>query len=60
MQGNKANTKRVANHYFKAVRVIVIVVVVVVLLLVLVLVLVLLIIIITSDTGKSKLLFYTI
>ena len=62
MQGNKANTKRVANHYFKAVRVIVIVVVVVVvLLLVLVLVLLLLIIIIiTSDTGKSKLLFYTI
>ena len=61
MQGNKANTKRVANHYFKAVRVIVIVVVVVVvLLLVLVLVLLLLLIIITSDTGKSKLLFYTI
>ena len=62
MQGNKANTKRVANHYFKAVRVIVIVVVVVVVvLLVLVLVLLLLlIIIITSDTGKSKLLFYTI
>ena len=59
MQGNKANTKRVANHYFKAVRVIVIVVVVVVLLL-LVLVLLLIIIIITSDTGKSKLLFYTI
>ena len=57
MQGNKANTKRVANHYFKAVRVIVIVVVVVVVLLVLVLVL---LIIITSDTGKSKLLFYTI
>ena len=62
MQGNKANTKRVANHYFKAVRVIVIVVVVVVVVVVLVLVLVLLliIIIITSDTGKSKLLFYTI
>ena len=62
MQGNKANTKRVANHYFKAVRVIVIVVVVVVVvLLVLVLVLLLIIIIIiTSDTGKSKLLFYTI
>ena len=62
MQGNKANTKRVATHYFTAVRVIVIVVVVVVVvvLLVLVLVLVLLIIIITSDTGKSKLLFYTI
>ena len=56
MQGNKANTKRVATHYFSAVRVIVIVVVVVV-------VVVLIIIsssIITSDTGKSKLLFYTI
>ena len=57
MQGNKANTKRVATHYFKAVRVIVIVVVVVV---VVVLLLLIIIIIITSDTGKSKLLFYSI
>ena len=53
MQGNKANTKRVATHYFSAVRVVVIVAVVVVLLL-------FIIIIVTSDTGKSKLLFYTI
>ena len=55
MQGNKANTKRVATHYFTAVRVIVIVVVVLLLLLLLII-----IIISTSDTGKSKLLFYTI
>ena len=54
MQGNKANTKRVATHYFSAVRIIVIVVVVVVVLLIII------IIIIMSDTGKSKLLFYTI
>ena len=60
MQGNKANTKRVATHYFTAVRVIVIVVVVVVVVVVVLLLLLLLIIIITSDTGKSKLLFYTI
>ena len=53
MQGNKANTKRVATHYFSAVRVVVIVAVVVVVLL-------FIIIIVTSDTGKSKLLFYTI
>ena len=53
MQGNKANTKRVATHYFSAVRVLVIVAVVVVVLL-------FIIIIVTSDTGKSKLLFYTI
>ena len=57
MQGNKANTKRVATHYFTAVRVIVIVVVVVVLLL---LIIIISSSIITSDTGKSKLLFYTI
>ena len=55
MQGNKANTKRVATHYFTAVRVIVIVVVVVVVLLIIISSS-----IITSDTGKSKLLFYTI
>ena len=55
MQGNKANTKRVATHYFTAVRVIVIVVVVVVLLIIIISSS-----IITSDTGKSKLLFYTI
>ena len=55
MQGNKANTKRVATHYFTAVRVIVIVVVVLLLLLIIII-----IIISTSDTGKSKLLFYTI
>ena len=62
MQGNKANTKRVATHYFTAVRVIVIVVVVVVVVVVLLLLLLIIIIIIisTSDTGKSKLLFYTI
>ena len=59
MQGNKANTKRVATHYFIAVRVIVIVVVVVVVV-VLLLIIIIIIIIITSDTGKSKLLFYTI
>ena len=53
MRGNKANTKRVATHYFSAVRVVVIVAVVVVVLL-------FIIIIVTSDTGKSKLLFYTI
>ena len=53
MQGNKANTKRVATHYFSAVRVVVVVAVVVVLLL-------FIIIIVTSDTDKSKLLFYTI
>ena len=53
MQGNKANTKRVATHYFSAVRVVVIVAVVVVVLL-------FIIIIVMSDTGKSKLLFYTI
>ena len=53
MQGNKANTKRVATHYFSAVRVVVIVAVVVVVLL-------FIIILVTSDTGKSKLLFYTI
>ena len=57
MQGNKANTKRVATHYFTAVRVIVIVVVVVVVVVVLLLII---IISSTSDTGKSKLLFYTI
>ena len=55
MQGNKANTKRVATHYFSAVRVIVIVVVVVVVLLIIII-----IIIITSDISKSELLFYTI
>ena len=55
MQGNKANTKRVATHYFSAVRVIVIVVVVVVVVLIIIISS-----IITSDTGKSKLLFYTI
>ena len=59
MQGNKANTKRVATHYFTAVRVIVIVVVVVVVVVVL-LIIIIIIIISTSDTGKSKLLFYTI
>ena len=56
MQGNKANTKRVATHYFTAVRVIVIVVVVVVV----VLLIIIISSIITSDTGKSKLLFYTL
>ena len=56
MQGNKANTKRVATHYFSAVRVIVIVVVVVVVLLLIIII----IIIITSDISKSELLFYTI
>ena len=60
MQGNKANTKRVATHYFTAVRVIVIVVVVVVVVVLLLLIIIIIIIIITSDTGKSKLLFYTI
>ena len=55
MQGNKANTKRVATHYFTAVRVIDIVVFVVVLLIIIISSS-----IITSDTGKSKLLFYTI
>ena len=60
MQGNKANTKRVATHYFTAVRVIVIVVVVVVVVLLLLLIIIIIIIISTSDTGKSKLLFYTI
>ena len=40
MQGNKANTKRVATHYFTAVRVIVIVVVVVVLLLLIIIVII--------------------
>ena len=60
MQGNKANTKRVATHYFTAVRVIVIVVVVVVVVVVLLLIIIIIIIISTSDTGKSKLLFYTI
>ena len=53
MQGNKANTKRVATNYFSAVRVVVIVVVVVVVVL-------FIIIIVTSDISKSKLLFYTI
>ena len=57
MQGNKANTKRVATHYFTAVRVIVIVVVVVVVVLIIIIISSS---IITSDTGKSKLLFYTI
>ena len=51
MQGNKANTKRVATHYFTAVRVIVIAVVVVVVLLLLIIISSS---IITSDTGKSK------
>ena len=60
MQGNKANTKRVATHYFSAVRIIVIVVVVVFVVVVVVVLLLLIIIIIMSDTGKSKLLFYTI
>ena len=59
MQGNKANTKRVATHYFTAVRVIVIVVVVVVVV-VLLIIIIISSSIITSDTGKSKLLFYTI
>ena len=40
MQGNKANTKRVATHYFTAVRVIVIVVVVVVVLLLIIIVII--------------------
>ena len=40
MQGNKANTKRVATHYFTAVRVIVIVVVVVLLLLLIIIVII--------------------
>ena len=43
MQGNKANTKRVATHYFTAVRVIVIVVVVVVVLLLLLLLIIIII-----------------
>ena len=42
MQGNKANTKRVATHYFTAVRVIVIVVVVVVVLLLLIIIIIIL------------------
>ena len=43
MQGNKANTKRVATHYFTAVRVIVIVVVVVLLLLLLIIIIIIII-----------------
>ena len=38
MQGNKANTKRVATHYFTAVRVIVIVVVVVLLIIIVIII----------------------
>ena len=49
MQGNKANTKRVATRYFNAVRFIVLVVVVVAV------VIIIIIIIIATDTGKSKL-----
>ena len=49
MQGNKANTKRVATRYFNAVRFIVLFVLVVVIIIIII------IIIITIDTGKSRL-----
>ena len=60
MQGNKADTKRVATHYVNAVRVIVIITIIIIIIIIITIIII--IIIITSDWYRSisKLLFYNL